>query len=48
MTKNNPSCGARLLVLAGPATALLATILYLAAGISLRPLGVVWVCAALL
>ena len=47
MTKNNPSCGARLLVLAGLGLALLATILYLAAGIGLRPLGVVWAFAAL-
>ncbi len=47
MTKNNPSCGARLLVLAGPALALLATILSLAAGIGLRPLGAVWACSAL-
>ena len=47
MTKNNPSRGARLLVLAGPASALLATILLLAAGIGLRPLGAVWACAAL-
>ena len=46
MTKNNPSCGARLLVLAGPALALLATILSLAAGSGLRPLGAVWACAA--
>ena len=47
MTDPKPSRSARLLVLAGPALALLATILYLAAGIGLRPLGVVWVCAAL-
>ena len=47
MTKNNPSRSARLLVLAGPALALLATILLLAAGSGLRPLGFVWVCAAL-
>ncbi len=47
MTKNNPSRSARLLVLAGPATALLATILLLAAGSGLRHLGAVWISAAL-
>ena len=47
MTNRNPSRGARLLVLAGPATALLATILSLAAGVGLRHLGAVWACAAL-
>ena len=47
MTKNNPSCGARLLVLAGLGLALLATILSLAAGMGLRPLGAVWACASL-
>ena len=48
MTNRNPSRSARLLVLAGPALALLATILSLATGIGLRPLGAVWFCAALL
>ena len=47
MTKNNPSRSARLLVLAGLGLALLATILLLAAGSGLRPLGAVWACAAL-
>ena len=49
MTNRNPSPSrrARILVLAGPGLALLATILSLAARIGLRPLGAVWVCAAL-
>ena len=47
MTKRNPSRYTRAIVLAGPATALLATILALAAGIGLRHLGAVWACAAL-
>ena len=47
MTNRNPSRGARILVLAGPILALLATILSLAIGIGLRPLGAVWACSAL-
>ena len=47
MSEPNPSRYTRALVLAGPALALLATILSLAAGIGLRPLGAVWVCSAL-
>ena len=47
MTNWNPSRSTRALVLAGPALALLATILSLAAGIGLRPLGAVWAFAAL-
>ena len=46
MTNPEPSRGERLLVLAGPALALLATICSLAAGSSLRILGAVWACAA--
>ena len=47
MTNDNPSRSARLLVLAGLGLALLATILSLVTGSGLRPLGAVWVCAAL-
>ena len=47
MTNPEPSRGERLLVLAGPAAALLATILSLVAGSGLRPVGAVWFCAAL-
>ena len=47
MTNPKPSRGERLLVLAGPGLALLATICSLAAGSGLRLLGAVWVCAAL-
>ena len=47
MSNQIPSRSARVLVLAGPALAFLATILLLAAGIGLRPLGAVWTCAAL-
>ena len=47
MTNPKPSRGERLLVLAGPGLALLATILSLAAGNGLRHLGAVWACAAL-
>ena len=48
MSNQNPSRSARLFVLAGPASALLATILSLATGSGLRPpLGPVWACAAL-
>ena len=47
MTNPKPSRGERTLVLAGPALALLATILSLAAGSGLRLLGAVWFCAAL-
>ena len=47
MTNPKPSRGERLLVLAGPGLALLATILSLAAGSDLSPLGAVWVCATL-
>lgn len=47
MTNRNPSRGARFLVLAGPATALLATILSLATGSGLRLLWAGWACAAL-
>ena len=47
MSNQNPSRTARVLVLAGPALALLATILLLAAGSGLRPLGAVWACSAL-
>ena len=47
MTNRNPSRSARLLVIAGPVLALLATILSLAAGSGLRPLVAVWACAAL-
>ena len=47
MTDPKPSRSARLLVLAGLGLALLATILSLAAGIGLRPLGAVWISAAL-
>ena len=47
MTDPKPSRSARLLVLAGPALALLSTILLLAAESGLRPLWAVWACAAL-
>ena len=47
MTDPKPSRPARLLVLAGPATALLTTILLLTAGSGLRPLVAVWACSAL-
>ena len=47
MSDRNPSRYTRALVLAGPALALLATILSLAAGSGLRLLGAVWFCAAL-
>ena len=47
MTNRNPSRSARLLVLAGLGLALLATILSLAAGSGLRPLGFIWACSAL-
>ena len=47
MTDPKPSRSARLLVLAGPILALLATILSLATGIGLRPLGAAWACSAL-
>ena len=47
MTNDNPSRSARLLVLAGLGLALLATILSLVTGSGLRPLGAIWVCAAL-
>ena len=47
MSNRKPSRYTRALVLAGPALALLATILSLTAGIGLRPLGAVWASAAL-
>ncbi len=47
MSNRKPSRYTRALVFAGPALALLATILSLAAGIGLRPLGFIWACAAL-
>ena len=47
MSNRKPSRRARVLVLAGLGLALLATILSLAAGIGLRPLGAVWACSAL-
>ncbi len=47
MSEPNPSRCTRTLVLAGPALALLATILSLAAGSGLRLLWAVWFCAAL-
>ena len=47
MSNRKPSRYTRALVLAGPALALLATILSLAAGIGLRPLWAVWACAVL-
>ena len=47
MSNRKPSRYTRALVFAGPALALLATILSLAAGIGLRPLWAVWACAAL-
>ena len=47
MSNRKPSRYTRALVLAGPALALLATILSLAAGSGLRPLWAVWACAAL-
>ena len=47
MSDKNPSRYTRALILAGPGTALLATILSLAAGSGLRLLGAVWACAAL-
>ncbi len=47
MSNLKPSRRARLLVLAGLGLALLATILSLAAGTGLRPLGAVWACSAL-
>ena len=49
MTNRNPSPSRRagVLVLAGPGLALLATILSLAAGISLCPPGAIWAIAAL-
>ena len=47
MTKNNPSRGARALVLAGPALALLSTVFSLASGSGVRFLRGVWIGAAL-
>ena len=47
MSEQNPSPYIRALILAGPGLVLLATILSLAAGSGLRPLGAVWFCAAL-
>ena len=48
MNDSKPSRSARLLVLAGLGLALLATILLLAAGSGLRPLGAVWAACATL
>ena len=47
MSNRKPSRYTRALVLAGPALALLATILLLATGTGLRPLWAVWACSAL-
>ncbi len=47
MTNWNPFRSTRVLVLAGPILALLATILSLAAGSGLRHLGAAWACSAL-
>ena len=46
MSNRKPSRYARSLVLAGPALALLATLLSPATGSGLRPPGAVWACAA--
>ena len=47
MTNQNPSCGARAFVLAGPALALLFTVFSVATGTGVGFISGVWFCAAL-